>query len=174
MILNKYDIILQSVEEEDAGFIIDLRTNAKKSRFISETNSSVEIQKEWIKKYKEREKEKQEYYFVAIDENKEKFATYRIYDIKKNICEIGSWVSKPNYANTINSIKVDIIMKEFAFDNLGFENVKFEVRKENFSVIKYHKLFEPIVVNETTDNIYFILEKQSFYKNRNRIFKNIK
>lgn len=174
MILKKYDIILQTVEEEDAELIIEFRTNEIKSRFISKTNTSIANQKQWIKNYKEREKSNQEYYFIGIDENNEKFATYRIYDLEKNLCEIGSWVSKPNYSNSINSIKVDIIMKEFAFENLGFEQVKFEVRKENFSVIKYHKLFEPVLIKETNENIYFILKKESFYKNRNRIFKNIK
>ena len=50
----KYGIQLKPVEESDADFIIELRTNNQKSRFISATNPDVTQQKEWIKNYKIR------------------------------------------------------------------------------------------------------------------------
>jgi len=174
MNIDRYNIRLQTVEEEDAEDIVRFRTDEKRSRFISATNNDIELQKEWIKKYKEREKNNEEFYFIAIDENGEKFATYRVYNIEKNICEIGSWVSKPEYKNAVNSIKVDILMKEFVFLNLGYQQLRFEVNKGNHSVVKYHKLFKPIIVKESDDNLYFVLEKRNFEENRKRIFNNIK
>jgi hypothetical protein len=39
--LSKYNIKLRLVEETDSDFIIKLRTDASKSRFISETNSDL-------------------------------------------------------------------------------------------------------------------------------------
>ena len=174
MIVEKYNISLRSVEENDAAFIISLRTDAKKSRYISNTSKDIEVQQEWIKNYKIKEADKKEFYFIAIDENQKKFATYRVYNIDEDICEIGSWVSKPNYSNTNNSIKVDIIMKEFVFEILGFSKLRFEVNKENYSVIKYHKLFNPNIVKETEENFYFVLHKYDFEESRNKFFKNIK
>ena len=56
----KYGIQLKPVEESDADFIIELRTNNQKSRFISATNPDVTQQKEWIKNYKQRENEQKE------------------------------------------------------------------------------------------------------------------
>lgn len=174
MIFEKYNIKLSTVKEEDALFIIALRTDLMRSRFIYSTNSDVELQKEWIRSYKKREAVKEEFYFIATDENGERFATYRVYNFEDDICEIGSWVSKPNYNNAVNSIKVDIIMKEFVFETLQFEQLKFEVNKKNTSVIKYHKLFAPDIVNETTENYFFVLHKENFEKKRKQIFRNIK
>ena len=50
----KYGIQLKPVEESDADFIIELRTNNQKSRFISATNPDVTQQKEWIKDYSQQ------------------------------------------------------------------------------------------------------------------------
>lgn len=174
MVIKKYNIILQPVEENDAEFIISLRTDPKKSRFISVTQNDVDKQKDWIRAYKIKEENEAEFYFIATDENNVKFATYRLYNIEDDICEIGSWVSKPDYDNAINSIKVDIIMKEFVFDNLGYDQLRFEVNKNNFSVVKYHKLFSPKLVGEDDKNYYFVLDKQSFKAKRSQVFKNIK
>lgn len=174
MKIEKYNITLQYVEEEDAELIIQLRTDNKRSRFISPTKNNIESQKDWLRNYKLREGNKSELYFIGVDENGEKFATYRIYNIEDDICEIGSWVSKPNYGNPNNSIKMDIIMKEYVFENLGFDQLRFEVNKKNTSVVRYHKLFGPEIVSETDDSYYFILKKDRFVKQRNQVFKNIK
>jgi hypothetical protein len=72
---------LRLVEETNSDFIIKL-TDASKSRFIGETNSDLE-QKLWIKEKKELKGE--EYYFIAIDENNEEFATYRLYNKTEGI-----------------------------------------------------------------------------------------
>ncbi len=102
MKIEKYGIKLQSVDIDDAEFIILIRTDTRKSRYISSTVSDVDLQIQWIKDYKQREAQNKEYYFIAIDENDEKFATYRVYNIEDDICEIGSWVSKPGYENANN------------------------------------------------------------------------
>ncbi len=159
------------VEETDADFIILLRTDTSKSKFISPTDSDVNKQKEWIRKYKEREKSGDEYYFIAIDENEEKFATYRIYNKMNDSIEIGSFVSKPFYNIPINVIKVDVILKEFVFTSLGYDQLNFEVRKENKSVVSYHKKFHPYLEKEDDLNFYFVLAKENFLVNKTKFEK---
>jgi len=161
-LLNKYNIQLRLVEETDADFIIKLRSDESKARFISKTDSDVNKQKLWIKEYKIREKNKLEFYFIAIDENNHAFATYRVYNIKEHIAEIGSFVSEPDYDIPINVIKVDLIIKSFVFSALGFDQLNFEVRKNNKSVVNYHSKFKPTLVNEDELNYYYILEKELF------------
>lgn len=164
--INKYKIKLRPVEVTDADFIIKLRTDSIKSRFISETDSDLEKQELWIKEYKEREEHGDEYYFIAVDEENIEFATYRIYGKTENSMEIGSFISKPQYDNPINVIKVDIILKSFVFDELNYSKLRFEVRKKNKSVVNYHKKFNPTLIDEDDVNYYFVLEKDAFLCNK--------
>lgn len=164
--IEKYNIKLSLVEENDADFIIGIRTDFSRSRYISATNSDIEKQKLWIKEYKKRERAEEEFYFICTDEYEIKFATYRIYNKKEDSIEIGSFVSKPLYNNAINVIKVDVILKAYVFEELNFDKLKFEVRKENKSVVNYHKKFHPTLIDEDELNYYFILEKKDFLANR--------
>lgn len=170
-IINKFNITLRPVEEFDAEFILELRTDSKKSKFISSTNSDLEKQKKWIRDYKKREKINEEFYFIAIDENGEKFATYRLYNKNKYSIEVGSFVSKPFYKNAINVIKVDVILKNFVFEELGYKILVFEVRKKNKSVISYHNKFNPLLINEDDLNCYYILHKDAFFETKNKFEK---
>ncbi len=53
--MNKYGIDVRFVEESDAEFILSLRTDPKLSRYLHATDNDVEKQRQWIRKYKERE-----------------------------------------------------------------------------------------------------------------------
>lgn len=166
--INKFNIKLRLVEETDAEFIIDIRTDSTKSKFINSTNSDIEEQKKWIREYKKREKVEEEFYYIAIDENDEKFATYRLYNKNKDSIEVGSFVSKPFYQIALNIIKVDVILKTYVFEVLGYNTLNFEVRKKNKSVIYYHNKFKPQLIKEDELNYYYKLEKDSFFANKNK------
>lgn len=161
--IEKYGIVLRPVEIEDAEFIVKLRTHKNKSIFISKSSSEVDKQREWINSYKRREKEGKEYYFIGLNTSKESFATYRIYNIEKNSIEIGSWISDPDYPSySLDPVKLDVLVKEYVFNKLGYEELKFEVRKENKKVVNYHKRFRSEIVREDELNYYFTLTKTSF------------
>ena len=64
--MNKYGIDVRFVEESDAEFILSLRTDPKLSRYLHATDNDVEKQRQWIRKYKEREAHGKEYYFMYI------------------------------------------------------------------------------------------------------------
>ncbi len=166
------NIKFRYVEEYDAEFIIKLRTHTSKSKYISYTDQDIEKQVNWIREYKKREKNKLEYYFIAIDENNIQFATYRLYNLNETTLEIGSFVSLPYYNNPINIIKVDIILKSYAFENLKYNKINFEVRKENKNVINYHNKYKPNLVWEDDLNFYYVLSKESFNSNK-KIFEKI-
>ena len=172
MVISRYNIKLRFVEISDAQWIINLRTDIEKARYISQTDVDVEKQEQWIRKYKEREKRREEFYFIAVDNNNVKFATYRLYNPGETTMEIGSFISIPNYSNPINVIKVDIILKSYVFEELGFNEIKFEVRKDNKAVINYHSKFHPILIDEDNINFYYRLDKDSFLS-RKQIFEKL-
>ena len=66
--LDKYGLHVRLVNEDDAAFIVKLRTDERLGQFIHATSPDVEQQKAWIRKYKEREAEGLEYYFIFYKE----------------------------------------------------------------------------------------------------------
>jgi hypothetical protein len=165
----KYNITMQLVEEQDAQFIVDLRTD-ERNRHISKTDPDTSKQVEWIKRYKIREETKVEYYFIVKDSNGIPWGTTRLYNFEENKFEVGSWVFLINAPNHI-AIKSDILAREIAFETLGFDICKFEVRKDNKKVLRYHHGYKPNVVAEDDLNFYFELDKLSFYKHRDKLLK---
>jgi hypothetical protein len=164
--IEKYGIRIQTIEDHDAEFILKLRTDNNLSRFLSHTSTDLNAQREWIRRYKEREKEGKEYYFIALH-NGTRYGTTRIYNIESDCFEVGSWLFSPDAPIGV-SILTDIIGREFAFKKLGARKCKFTVRRENHTVIKYHKSYKPILIKETQEDFFFMLTREAFetYKNK--------
>ncbi len=167
-ILQGNNINMRFVRESDAKFIVDLRTDKKLKRFISWTSSSIEKQTFWIRKYIEREKKLKEYYFIFEDAQHNPWGTIRIYNLTKSHFTIGSWVCLPGDNNKI-AIKAWLIAIRFGFNNLGKERCLLDVRKKNYSVLSYIRLFQPEFIKENNFHKYFSLEKENFQENQDKV-----
>jgi hypothetical protein len=170
---NKYNLFFRLVEVRDAAFILSLRSDAKLSRYISDTSSELNDQINWIQAYKEREKLNQEFYVLCLSgDRKIKLGLNRVYNIKDASFEIGSWLFKRDASNNA-AILGDLFCRSLMFDSLDFEKCVFEVRKDNKSVIRYHKMFSPIFVDEDALNYYYELSKEKFEKTKNILIKKL-
>lgn len=169
MKIDKYGICLRLVEEHDAEFIVRLRTDEKLSRFLSLTSNDVDAQKRWIQKYKEREQKEQEYYFVALYQDVI-YGTTRIYNIESDCFEVGSWLFSPETPSGV-AVLADIIGREFAFEKFNTSKCKFEVRRKNASVVKYHKSYKPLLIKETEQDLYFLLNRSAFEEHKTKLIK---
>lgn len=167
--INKYGISLRLVEESDAQFIVDLRTDEKLSRFLSVTYADVEEQKKWLRAYKKREEKDEEFYFVALYQGRV-YGTTRIYNIETDCFEVGSWLFAPDAPNGV-AVLADIVAREFAFEKLNVGRCKFEVRRKNVSVVKYHKSYKPILIKETEQDYFFVLDRDAFEEHKNKLIK---
>lgn len=116
---DKYGIHARFVEEGDAEFIVRLRTDPRLSRFIHDTDSDVEKQREWIRNYKVREAEGKEYYFV-ISHNDISAGLIRIYNIHDKIFTVGSIIMDKD-APFHCVLAATIMAKEVAFEILDME-----------------------------------------------------
>lgn len=161
---NDLGINARFVNEDDAEFIVELRTDNKKAQYISHTDSSVEKQREWIIAYKEREKQGIEYYFHISCEGKPA-GVIRIYNIKDNNFEIGSIVMKsdnPAYCVLATTIMAKII----AFEILDLKVEKSECYAENRQVVKFQKRWGKTLVSsniaEVGENLVFRLTKEDY------------
>lgn len=167
-IVNKYGIILRLVEESDADFILKLRTDIALNRFISYTSPQRDDQLKWIQEYKLRENAGLEYYYIAQDQNGNKYGTIRIYNLDDKSFELGSWLFHTKSPIGM-AVKAHFIGFEIGFELLKAEYCRFEIRKKNTGVLRYMQDFEKTLVKEDDLNYYFTLTKENFYKRRNQL-----
>lgn len=167
----KYNLNFRFVDEEDAEFILSLRNDIKLSKFISPTSSSISDQVNWIKEYKKKENNNTEFYIICLTKDgKTKLGLNRLYNIKDNSFEIGSWLFKKS-SNNNASVLADLFCRTLLFDIEKFERCVFEVRKKNKSVVRYHKMFNPTLIDEDALNYYYELTRQKFYETKNKLIK---
>ena len=159
-----YSINVQLVQETDADFLFELRTNKELNKHLSQINSSVESQKNWIKSYKIREFNREEFYFKVVNkENKEDIGFVRLYNIDYNKKELtfGSFImgeTKTKYA----ALEAMIIMMEISFKYLKMEKVLLDVRKENEHAKNFYKRFGFNKINENEIDEFYELKKEEY------------
>lgn len=166
-IISKYGIFLHLVEESDAEFILDLRTNPKLNTHISFTSPDISDQIKWIENYKIKEKQGLEYYYIAKDQLGNKYGTIRLYNFDEKSFELGSWVFKPNSPLGM-AVKAHLIGLETGFQVLAAEYCRLTVRKKNIAVLRYLEGFKPEITNEDDLDYYLSIPKDNFYNFKNK------
>lgn len=173
IIISDSKIKIRLVVESDAEFILKLRNDERLKMHISPTSTSIADQIEWIKKYKKREQEEIEFYFIFEDINGKMWGTIRLYNITDESFTIGSWLCLPGENENI-AIKSWLLCIQFGFEKLNYNHCLFDIRKTNKTVLYFAKLFKPELINQDELNFYFNLDKNSFLKNQNKVNKFIK
>lgn len=169
MVIDKYGIQLRFVTINDADFILSLRIDPNLSQYLSSTSNDIIKQIEWLTNYKLREAKKQEFYFIA-EINGIPYGTTRLYNFDEESFETGSWLfSKETPAGI--AIKADIIGREFGFEALKAKYCRFEVRKENKSVVRYHLGYKPKLIKEDGLNFYYTLTQGDFNIHKDKLLK---
>lgn len=172
----KYGVMYRFVNEEDAAFIVKIRTNPKVKNFLHKTSSDIELQKEWIKEYKKREAQGMEYYFV-YEKKGVPCGVNRIYNIKGDgTFTSGSLVFDEGVPYEV-VVAASIILKEIAFDTLGLEysDCSDGVHIDNKRVIKFNQLFGTVFTGKIETELGTFLtggtKKEDFYRCAKRIKK---
>ena len=163
----KYGITARLVREDDAEFIVKLRTNEKLARYIHSVDDNVNKQVEWIKEYKKRETKGLDYYFIFYKDG-QPIVLNRLYDIDWGHLTYtsGSWVSVPG-TDYEAVMTCSVIVLEIAFDVLGLLVDIYDVRKGNNQVLHFHrKILGAYEYGETELDYLFMLTKEAWLKSR--------
>lgn len=170
--LDRYGLHVRLVREEDAEFILRLRTDEKLARYLHATDDNVEKQVEWIKRYKVREAAGEDYYFI-YDKDGQNIGVNRIYDINYDQEQVtaGSWICK---AEGMMSIYTIIILRDIMFDIMGAKCDCFDVRKGNKKVQRLHEMCGAQKVSEDEQNYYYCLTSEDYKQNKEQILKLLK
>ena len=159
--LDRYGLHVRFVREYDAEFIVKLRTDPQKGRYLHATKADVSAQESWIKEYRKRETEGKEFYFIFSKEG-ENVGVVRLYNIEDSKFTSGSWLASSNAIGA--GVLCDIISREIAFklypDSLNF----FCISKENTNVMRYALSYHPIQYDEDEKNLYFYTDRLHFEK----------
>ncbi len=156
---------LREITIEDAEFVLMLRCNGKKSKHLHATENNVEKQIDYIKKYLAL---KNEFYFIIENKANEPIGTLRMYDIKGDCYTGGSWLLIPG-ATPQEALESVLLLKDFAFDVAKFNLEKFDVRKSNKKVVRFHKICGAKIVDENDIDCFFELTKEEFNKKKSQL-----
>ena len=165
---SKYGLICRLVEEDDAAFIVKLRTNKKLSRFIHETDNDVEKQKEWIRDYKKRETEGKDYYFIFLSGDRP-VGVIRLYDITEDSSTCGSWVCSED-ASVEESLATSFICTEIT-ELFEIPSGPFNVSKGNNQVLKFHLRMGAQIIDENEYEYTLMENREKYNKAKNRFIK---
>jgi RimJ/RimL family protein N-acetyltransferase len=149
-------LIFRNATVDDADFILSLRTDQEKSRYLSTTSSDSNKQRLWLESYSVADDQA---YFI-IEFNSEPIGTVRLYDARQNSFCWGSWILKAG-SPTQAAIESALMVYAYAVDHLGFRAAHFDVRKGNESVWQFHERFGARRISETNIDYFYKLDFQS-------------
>lgn len=158
---------LRLAEVNDAEFILGLRLDETKGRYLSVVTNDIEKQRQWLRDYKSRESQRQEFYFVIESLNSEALGTVRIYDFQGDSFCWGSWILKDGVPAS-SAIESALSAYTFGFEMLRFSSCHFDVRKGNLAVARFHLQMGAVKTGETDIDDLFCMSKDAFVSIRNR------
>lgn len=140
------------VQEADAEFVVDLRTDPELGRYLFPTDPSVEKQREWLADYKKREADGAEYYYIiSRNEDGKRCGTVRLF-IEEDHFEWGSFILNGDKTPTA-SIETVLFIYQTGFEVLGFQKASFKVYKENIRTVNFHAKMCVRIVGEVETGI---------------------
>ena len=109
-------LIFRDATPDDAEFILSLRTDAEKSRYLSATTNELGAQRAWLERYASSEGQA---YFI-IEFNNESIGTVRLYDAQGESFCWGSWILKDGRPRQA-AMESALMVYAYAIDHLGFK-----------------------------------------------------
>lgn len=158
-ILHGHKLYLSNATVNDAEFIISLRTDLTKNKYLSQVDSDIAAQQVWLRNY---QNDPMQAYFIINDLGGEKIGTVRIYDIVEDSFCWGSWILKNN-APSFAAIESALIVYSYGLE-LGFTQAHFDVRKGNESVFRFHERFGAIRITENENDYFYNIDLNAIKK----------
>lgn len=155
-------IRLRLVEERDAAFILQLRTDRRYGRYLSSGAEDLAAQIDWIRIYKKEERADKQFYFIIerVDKNTP-CGTIRIYDLEQNAFKVGSWILSDS--KTLSAaVESGFLTYRLGFEDINREVCRIEVRKDNRMALAVHEHLGATLVGEDDRIFYYILRKEQF------------
>jgi RimJ/RimL family protein N-acetyltransferase len=139
LVIEGFGFRLRPVCLDDAAFILQLRSEGERTRFVHPVSSQVEDQEDWIRRYLIREGD---FYFIIENTHTDDAeGTISIYDVsvEEKCGEVGRWIVTPNSAAAFASV---VLAWELAFEMLGLDMFYTRTLVINAKVIAFLNYFK--------------------------------
>lgn len=148
-------LVFRDVTPSDTNFITALRTDGRKSRFLSYTPPDPEAQHRWLVEYANTGGQA---YFIIEDMSGEALGTIRLYDaVEYSFCW-GSWILKDDCASGA-AMESALMAYDLGINHLGFSAAHFDVRKKNEKVWRFHERFGAVRIREDNLDYFYTISK---------------
>lgn len=165
--MEKYGLKVRLASEADTDYIMSLRTDKELTKFIHQTDNDVQKHLEWFRRYKQREAEARDYYFIYFKDDKP-VGLNRIYNVFEYYGTIGSWLCSPDNEVEV-SIATHLFLHDIIFEVMNLDFTVFDVRKGNKHVWKLHRQTGAQQVGESDIDYYFVTTKTEYLKRRDTL-----
>ena len=172
-IRGKY-IDLVTADSADAQFTLEIRNDPELTKYIPVINSTVENQKKWIARQREKDFD---VFFVMKKHNGDPIGTLSFYDYVENerSCEIGRYIS---HGNAYENIEAVLLMLDRLFGDVCLSRIMLNIHEQNQPVISLWKRFGA-KFNKREDmggwfSAQYFLYKEDYLAQRDKIAKLLK
>ncbi|HWW73150.1 MAG TPA: GNAT family N-acetyltransferase, partial [Duganella sp.] len=149
-----HKLVFRDAAPDDAAFILSLRTDEKKGRYLSATPPDMAAQRAWLERYAGDDTQ---IYFIIENLAGEPVGTVRLYDRRGDSFCWGSWI-KSDSAPSGFAVESALMVYHYAL-YLGFTGAHFEVRRGNTGVIQFHERFGARLVRQDEHEDFFELDE---------------
>jgi RimJ/RimL family protein N-acetyltransferase len=156
-------IAFRNAAVEDASFILTLRTDVDKSRYLSPVSGGLVEQQAWLEQYAQADDQA---YFI-IEYLGLPIGTVRLYDPQGGSFCWGSWVLNSNRPAQA-AMESALMVYAYAVDHLGFAAAHFDVRKGNERVWKFHERFGAVRTAQSNLDYFYRLDGEAIAASRER------
>lgn len=129
--MDGYAYRLRPVETEDAAFILELRKDRERCRYLHRVPNDLDAQRQWLESYFERAAD---YYFII--ENRATGQPEGTMGITGN--EWGRWIVR---AGSLAGLESACLIYRVGFEALGLEFMYCRTVVENTAVMEFHQSF---------------------------------
>lgn len=159
------NLVLRLIRPDDAEYVYGLRTDPTYNQHLSEVSGTIDDQRRWIEKYKVREKDLLELYYVIERTDGTRCGLVRLYGITPENFTWGSWIldkNKPFKAAIESAVLIYVI----GFEILDIPKAVFDVRKDNAHTISFHERFNAIRTHENKQDVFFEYSRSRFLNDK--------
>jgi RimJ/RimL family protein N-acetyltransferase len=158
--LQSKNVRLRTATEEDAAFMLDLRTDETLARFLNQTDPDVGKQKDWIAA---KRTAADDIALIIEDTVGTALGTVSLYHIDaalKSFCW-GRWILRPGSPITA-ALESLLLVYTQAFERMGLELCVFDVRNGNVRVLSFHEKLGAHFMYRTSTDSWFFFSKDDF------------